>query len=169
MKTLGVAREILPPRNSSSWQLGTLGSQVDQFCTIREPVTARSQELVSYLGMVSKVDDCFCEAATPANASDGRALAKPERSPGRSKAEGKCSPHTAVMTCTPVKNDFEMPAHNRGVKVGHTISKRARQLTELRVLKPETQIQADKRWDPKTAAVNNLDGAAIEEMLIDIE
>ena len=73
------------------------------------------------------------------------------------------------MTCTSVKNDFETPAHSRGVIVGHTIAKRARQLTELRVVKPETQIQADERWDPATAALNNLDGGAIEEMLIDFE
>ena len=89
--------------------------------------------------------------------------------PGRSRAEVKCSPHTAVMTGTPVKNNFEMPAHCRGVSVGHTIAKRARQLTELRAVKPGTQIQEDERWDPTTAAVKNLDSAAIEEMLIDIE
>ena len=142
---------------------------MDHFCTIREPVTARSQEPDSYLGIVSKADACLCEVATPANASDGRALTKPERSPERSKAEGKCSPHTAVMTCTSVKNDFEMPAHSRGVIVGHTIAKRSRQLTELKIVKPETQFQADELWDPATAAVNNLDGAPIEESLIDIE
>ena len=73
------------------------------------------------------------------------------------------------MTCTPVKNDFEMPAHSLGVIVGYTIAKSARQLTEQRVVKPETQIQADERWDPATAAVNTLDGAAIEDMLIDLE
>ena len=72
------------------------------------------------------------------------------------------------MTCTPLKNDFEIPAHSRGVIVGHTIAKRARQLKELRVVKPVTQIEADERWDPGTAALNNLDGAAIAKMLIDV-
>ena len=49
VERLGVAREILPPRNISAWQPGTLGSQVDQFCEIGEPVTAKSHEPDSYL------------------------------------------------------------------------------------------------------------------------
>ena len=87
-----------------------------------------------------KPADCFCEVATSANANDDRALAEPESSPGRAHAEGKCSHRSVAMTCTPVKNDFKMHALSRGVIVVHTIAKRAGQLTELRVVKPETKI-----------------------------
>ena len=134
---------------------------MDQFCAVREPETVKSHEPDSYLDVVLKPADCFCEVETPANASEDRALAKPESSPGRPKAEGKCSLHSALMPCTPVKNNFGMPALSRGVIVGHTIGKRARQLTELRVVKPETQIQSNERWDPATADVNNIDSATI--------
>ena len=168
VEKLGEAQEI-QPREQQRWATWYTWFASGPILHDTRAGNGKESRSYSYLGVVSKADNCFCEAATPDNASDGRVLAKTERSPGRSRAEGKCSPHTAVMTCTSLKNYFEMPAHRRGLIVGHTIAKRARQLTELRVVKSETQIQADERWDTATAAVNNLDGAAIEDILIDME
>ena len=108
VEKLGVARERLSPRNSFARQPGTLASQVDQFCAIREPATERSHEQDWYLEVVLNADNCYCEAATSANASDDRALAKPDDSAVGFDAEGKRAPHTAVMTCSPLTNDFEV-------------------------------------------------------------
>ena len=52
VERLGVARERLSPRNSFARQPGTLASQVDQFCAIREPATERSLEQDWYLEVV---------------------------------------------------------------------------------------------------------------------
>ena len=171
VERIGVARDTLFPRNDYARQSGKLGSQMCQFLTVREIRTTRGHALDSDLEVVPKPDNFLGYILSPADTREDPTVSRPgeqtvfpQHKESGFDAEEKS--YTAVMTCNPVKNDFEV--RSRGVIVGHTIAKRAEQLTELRVVTSETQNHADERWDPATAAVNNVDGAALEEMLIDI-
>ena len=169
VERLGVAREKLCPRNGSARQPGTLASQVDQFCTVREAITTtRSHDFEREWEAVLLPDNCFCEAATSANASDARVLAKPKYSAVGFDAEGMRAPHTAVMTCSPLMNDFEVLVRSRETVV-EDINWEQGQLTEVLVVEHQHQRLMEERWNPATSAVKDVDDAMIDEMLKAIE
>ena len=169
VERLGVAREKLCPRNGLARQPGTLASQVDQFCTVREAITTtRSHDFEREWEAVLLPDNCFCEAATSANASDDRVLAKPKYSAVGFDAEGKRAPHTAVMTCSPLTNDFEVLVRSRETVV-EDINWEQGQLTEVLVVEHQHQRLMEERWNPATSAVKDVDDAMIDEMLKAIE
>ena len=85
VERLEVARERLSPRNSFARQPGTLASQVDQFCTVREVITTRSHELYSELEAVSLPEDFSSKITSTAKT---RALAGPDGSAVGFDAEG---------------------------------------------------------------------------------
>ena len=162
VERLRVAFETLSPSNSCVRQPGTLASQVDKFCAIREPATTRSHEQDSYLEVVLNADNCYCEAATSANASDDRALAGPDGPAVGFDAEGKRAPHTAVMTCSPLTNDFEVLVRSRETVV-EDINCEQGQLTEVLVVEHQHQRLIEERWNPATSTVK--DDAMIDEKL----
>ena len=169
VERLGVAREKLCPRNGLARQPGTLASEVDQFCTGREAITTtRSHDFERELEAVLLPDNCFCEAATSANASDDRVLAKPKDSAVGFDAEGKRAPHTAVMTCSPLTNDFEVLVRSRETVV-EDINWEQGQLTEVLVVEHQHQRLMEERWNPATSAVKDVDDSMIDEMLKAIE
>ena len=163
-----MAFETLSPSNSCVWPPGTLASQVDKFCAKRVPATARSHEQDSYLEVVLNVDNCYCEAATSANASDDRALAGPDGPAVGFDAEGKRAPHTAVMTCSPLTNYFEVLVRSRETVV-EDLNWEQGQLTEVLVVEHQHQRLMQERWNPATSAVKDVDDTMIDEMLKAIE
>ena len=165
---LGVAFETLSPSNSCVWQPGTLASQVDKFCAIREPATARSHEQDSYLEDVVNANNGYCEAATSANARDDRALAGPDGPAVGFDAEEKRAPHTAVKTCSPLASDFEVLVRSRETVV-EDINWEQGQLTEVLVVELQHRRLMEERWNPAISAVKNVDDAKIDEMLEAVE
>ena len=85
-----MAREMLSSRNRNAGQQGTLGSRVDQFCTVREKVT-RSHEPDCDMEVLSKSDDSLGDA-TASSWSQQSGL----------NPEGKYVPQVSVTTCTRV-------------------------------------------------------------------
>ena len=168
VERLGSVFGTLSQSNSCVWQPGTLASQVDKFCAIRELATARSHEQDGYLDVVIKADNCFCEAATSANASDDRVLVRPDDSAVGINAEGKCAHHTAMMTCTSLPNNFEVLVRSRESVVEEKNWEQG-QLTEVMVVEHQHQRLMEERWNPATTAVKDVDDAMIDEMLKAIE
>ena len=165
VERLGVARETLSPRKSYAQQLGTLASQVDQFCTVREVINTRSHELDSELEAVSPPEDFSSKITTTAKT---RVLAGPDGSAVGFDAEGKRAPHTAVMTVTLLTNDFEVLVRSPETVVEEKNWEQG-QLTEVLVVEHQHQRLMEERWNPATSAVKDVDDAMIDELLKAIE
>ena len=123
VERLGVAREMLSPRNCNARQQGTLGSRVDQFCTVREQVT-RSHELDCDLEVLSKADDSLRDAATTASTWS---------QPSGLNPEGKYVPQVSVITCTPVTGNSELIDRSQVRITSAKLLQRERQLNEKTV------------------------------------
>ena len=90
VEKLLMAREMMSSRNRNAGQQGTLGSRVDQFCTVREKVT-RSHEPDCDMEVLSKSDDSLGDA-TASSWSQQSGL----------NPEGKYVPQVSVTTCSRV-------------------------------------------------------------------
>ena len=168
VERVGVARETSSPRSSYARQPGTLTSQVDQFCTIREAITTRSHDFDRELEAVLFPDNFSRKITTTANTRDTRAPAGPDASAAGVNAEGKYAAQFAVMTGTLLTNDFEVLIRSRESLVEETNWEQA-QLTEVMVVENQRQRLMEERWIRATVAVKDVDGAMLDEILREIE
>ena len=167
VERVGVARET-SSRGSYAWQPGTLTSQVDQFCTVREVITARSHELERHSEVAALLDDFSCKIATTVSTRGTRPLAGLDDSAAGTNAEGKWAPHTSVRTCTPLTNDFNLLVRSRERMV-ENINREQGQLAEVMVVENQHQRLMKERWNPATVAVKDVDDAMLDEILREIE
>ena len=72
------------------------------------------------------------------------------------------------MTCTAMMNNFDVLVRSQGIFYRDTFPERQVQLTELMV-KPKNQIQVNMRWNPATAAVEDVDDTMLDERLRDMK
>ena len=168
VERVGVARETSSPRSSYARQPGTITSQVDQFCTIREVITTRSHDFDRELEAVLLPDDFSRKITTTASKSDTRAPAGPDASAVGVNAEGKYAAQFAVLTGTLLTNDFEVLIRSRESIVEET-NWEQEQLTEVMVVENQRQRLMEERWIPATVAVKDVDGAMLDEILREIE
>ena len=114
VEKVGVAREV-PPSNSSAQQADTIGLQVDRLPTVLEVTKTHGQESDSTLEDVSKLGNSSREVLKIADTAADRfavSLASPIVVPrsqlGGINPEGKHVHQVAVMTCTPLTDDFNL-------------------------------------------------------------
>ena len=110
----GVAREV-PPSNSSAQQADTIGLQVDRLRTVRDMTKTHGRESDSTLEDVPKLENSSREVLNIADTAADRfavSLASPIVLPrsqlGGINSEGKHVHQVAVMTCTPLTDDFNL-------------------------------------------------------------
>ena len=163
-----VARETSSRRSSYARPAGTLTSQLDQFCTIREVITTRSHDFDRELEAVLLPDNFSRKITTTASTRDTRAPAGPDASAVGVNAEGKYAAQFAVMTGTLLTNDFEVLVRSRKSIIEET-NWEQEQLTEVMVVENQRQRLMEERWIPATVAVKDVDGAMLDEILREIE
>ena len=174
VEKVGVAREV-PPSNSSAQQADTIGLQVDRLRTVREVTKTHGQESDSTLEDVSKLGNSSREVLNIADTAADRfavSLASPIVVPRSQLAginpEGKHVHQVAVMTCTPLTDDFPLLVRSRERIVEET-NWEQEQLTEVMVVENQRQRLMEERWIPATVAVKDADGAMLDEILREIE
>ena len=79
-------------------------------------------------------------------------------------AEVKRATHTAVMTCTPLMNDFEELVRSRE-SVLEDINWEQGRFTEVMVVENQHQRLVAERWIPANTAVKDVVDAMLDEML----
>ena len=82
--------------------------------------------------------------------------------------EGKHVQQVAVMTCTPLTDDFNLLVRSRERMV-EDINWEKGQLAEVMVVENHHQRLMEERWNPATVAVKDVDRAMIDEILREME
>ena len=174
VEKIGVAREV-PPSNSSAQQADTIGLQVDRLRTVREVTKTHGRESDSTLEDVSKLGNSSIEVLNVADTAADRfavSLASPIVVPrsqlGGINPEGKHVHQVAVMTCTPLTDDFTLLVRSRERMV-EDINWEKGQLAEVMVVENHHQRLMEERWKPATVAVKGVDHEMIDELLKELE
>ena len=173
VEKVGVAHEV-PPSSSSAQQTDTIGLQVDRLRTVREVTKTHGRESDSTLEDVSKLGNSSREVLNIADtAADGVAvsLASPIVVPKSQRSginpEGKHVHQVAVMTYTPVTEDFESISRSQVRITTAKFLQRERQLSEMKI-EPQARRKADETRVP-TVAQCDPDDEMIEQLLRELE
>ena len=169
-----MAREV-PPSNSSPQQADTVGLQVDRLRTVREMTKTHGRESDSTLEDVSKLGNSSREVLNIADTAADRfavSLASPIVVPGSQLGgiipEGKHVHQVAVMTCTPLTDDFNLLVRSRERMV-EDINWEKGLLAELMVVENHHQRLMEERWILATVAVKDVDHTMLDEIFREME
>ena len=174
VEKVGVAREV-PPSNSSAQQADTIGLQVDRLRTVREVTKKHGRESDSTFEVVSKLGNSSREVLNIADTAADRFAVSiasssvvPRSQLGGNNPEGKQVHQVAVMTCTPLTDDFNLLVRSRETMVVDMNWEKG-QLTEVMVVENHHQRLMEERWNPATVAVKDVDHAMLDEILREME
>ena len=174
VEKIGVAREV-PPSNSSAQQADTIGLQVDRLRTVRKMTKTHGRETDSTLEDVSKLGNSSREILNIADTAADRfavSLASPIVVPrsqlGGINPAGNHVRQVAVMTCTPLSDDFNLLVRSRERMV-EDINWEKGLLAEVMVVENHHQRLMEEHWNPATVAVKDVDHAKLDEILREME